>query len=498
MLFVLSICALWMQLAVSVDDAYCFGALQLDLPVRYLHIQLYENGVNVTESKGKLDVSLQTQCRLRWEQIDNFDGSYVLRIRLWSTCESIILTIKSPGGVLICGSPLVIKKENGSLLYAEFCDCPEMDITEWMRIARCASHNKQLDMDLQQWKVIDFEQVLHSAMQTWASPDQRYSVAICHYQIVDNQLYRRCFGEYCGFRTFIDEILTSIMRKMHLPNTEFIFNLGDWPLEKKRADGVAIVSWCGSNDTMDIVVPTYELIKSVLDSMHTISLDMHTARGGVHRPWRKKKDTAVFRGRDSSKLRLEVAMLSKKHPDLIEAGITRYFFFNESLYTPQVKQMPFPEFFQHRYVLSIDGTVAAYRLPFLLAGDSVIFKSNSPFYEHFYSLMQPGLHYIPFDSSDLVEKIKLARTQDFNKTLNAMRQLVLDHLQPVNLYCYYVRFIKEYTKKLRRVPQVVATNMEHVKRNATHDDRCKCASHNRSYRDRRNNTQANERRSVEL
>ena len=39
---------------------------------------------------------------------------------------------------------------------------------------------------------------------------------------------------------------------------------------------------------------------------------------------------------------------------------------------------------QYKYQISIDGTVAAYRLPYLLAGDSVVLKQESPYYEYFY------------------------------------------------------------------------------------------------------------------
>lgn len=64
------------------------------------------------------------------------------------------------------------------------------------------------------------------------------------------QLYRRCFGEYTGFRIFVDAAFTSLMRKMYLPNTEFIFNLGDWPLVKKGYDIIPIIGWCGSKGEM--------------------------------------------------------------------------------------------------------------------------------------------------------------------------------------------------------------------------------------------------------
>ena len=69
---------------------------------------------------------------------------------------------------------------------------------------------------------------------------------------------------------------------------------------------------------------------------------------------------------------------------------------------------------QHKYQINIDGTVAAYRLPYLMAGDSVVLKQDSPFYEHFYKDMKPYEHYIPFkrDLSDLMEKIQWAKDND--------------------------------------------------------------------------------------
>ena len=69
---------------------------------------------------------------------------------------------------------------------------------------------------------------------------------------------------------------------------------------------------------------------------------------------------------------------------------------------------------QNKYVINIDGTVAAYRLPFLMLGDSLIMKQESEYYEHFYKDMKPFEHYIPIkhDLSDLIEKIKWAKEND--------------------------------------------------------------------------------------
>ena len=57
---------------------------------------------------------------------------------------------------------------------------------------------------------------------------------------------------------------------------EFFVNLGDWPLEKRKpSDRIhPIFSWCGSNNTRDIVMPTYDLTESVLETMGRYGEDM--------------------------------------------------------------------------------------------------------------------------------------------------------------------------------------------------------------------------------
>jgi len=58
--------------------------------------------------------------------------------------------------------------------------------------------------------------------------------------------------------------------------------------------------------------------------------------------------------------------------------------------------------------------VAAYRLPYLLAGDSVILKQDSHYYEFFYKQLRPYVHYIPVkaDLSDLLDRIQWAKQHD--------------------------------------------------------------------------------------
>lgn len=82
------------------------------------------------------------------------------------------------------------------------------------------------------------------------------------------QVYRKCYGQHVGFNMFMDNILLSLTRKAHLPDLEFIMNLGDWPLIKKDVKPmIPIFSWCGSTQTADIVLPTYDITEASLECM---------------------------------------------------------------------------------------------------------------------------------------------------------------------------------------------------------------------------------------
>ena len=89
----------------------------------------------------------------------------------------------------------------------------------------------------------------------------------------------------------------------------------------------------------------------------------------------------------------------------------------------------------------MDGTVAAYRLPHLMAGDSLVLKQDSSFYEHFYRDLKPYQHYVPIqrDLTDLLDKVQWARDNDAqakNIAQNA-QAFVNDNLLPGHIYCYY-------------------------------------------------------------
>lgn len=72
-----------------------------------------------------------------------------------------------------------------------------MMLSQWMKEAGCKSQHSQLDSDLNQWSAIDFEKVLTIVKRKWANPEHRYTNALCHYQIVENNVnvfMNLCYG----------------------------------------------------------------------------------------------------------------------------------------------------------------------------------------------------------------------------------------------------------------------------------------------------------------
>merc|ERR1719491_399255 len=155
-------------------------------------------------------------------------------------------------------------------------------------------------------------------------------------------------------------------------------------------------SWCGSSSTHDLVFPTYEVTEASIECMGRQSLDVLAAMGRNRVPWGEKVEKVFWRGRDSRRERLDLVRMAQENPDHINASITAFFFFrDQEAALGRAPYTSFFDFFDHKYQLNIDGTVAAYRLPYLLAGNSVVFKQDSEYYEHFYSALEPWVHFIP-------------------------------------------------------------------------------------------------------
>ncbi|KAH9507750.1 Protein O-glucosyltransferase 2 [Bulinus truncatus] len=425
------------------------------VPVRYFYVQLVnKDGSNVTDSVGENDVSVSivagdgVSARIWTQILDRHDGSYVVRYRLYSSTNGLQISVQFKGRH-IADSPYRL----ADTIYHDTCNCPHLSADQWAESVGCPVTYPQIRDDLQHFGNIDMSKVAKEAVERFNSAGQH---SLCHYKIVNNKVYRKCYGQHVGFNMFGDAILLSLTRKMLFPDFEFFLNLGDWPLVDRKASPLPIFSWCGSKQTVDIVLPTYDITEATLEMMGRISLDIFSTQANTGPKWANKSSIAFWRGRDSRRERLNLVEMSLQNPDLIDARLTNMFFFpkDPQKYGELVKQVSFFDFFKYKYQLNIDGTVAAYRFPYLLVGDTAVFKQDSEYYEHFYRELEPYVHYIPIkhDLSDVIEKIKWAREHDgeVHQIAKNGQQYARENLTPANILCYHVRVFQKYASLIKK------------------------------------------------
>ncbi|XP_033228056.1 protein O-glucosyltransferase 2-like [Belonocnema kinseyi] len=442
--------------------------VEIVMRARYIFLQLRDSdGKNLTKSPGEGVISEQIEgktstggfCRIWSQKIDCRDGSFIIRYRLYKTCFNLRISIKVKDTELSVIPPVF----KGPVIEDE-CDCPQPSATTWLKSNECPQNYSQILQDLNPFQTVNFDKMRPDIIKEYHKPN---SVSICHYVVKSNKIYRRCYGQHVGFKIFMDSVLLSLARKVILPDVEFFMNLGDWPLVPKKKLIYPIFSWCGSEETADILLPTYDIAESSLESMGRVMLDMLSVQGSTKLSWEEKENKAFWRGRDARRERLDLIDIARDYPDLINASITNFFFFRDEIekYGPGQTPISFFNFFEYKYQLNIDGTVAAYRFPYLLAGGSLVFKQDSQYYEFFYKQLTPGEHYIPIksDLSDLVEKIKWAQENDdtAHKISRTGRQFARDNLMPKDVLCYHVALFEEWSKRLTNKIEVLP-EMEEV------------------------------------
>ena len=172
-------------------------------------------------------------------------------------------------------------------------------IDAWMSKNNCQDylsyHQDQLDYDFSKFDKIDLDSADKIYEDMKAGPGHGY--AVCKYTVKDNEIHRSCAGQHTGFRMFSDEYLTTLARMFKLPDIEFMQNLGDWPLSFKnptrhQRSEFPIVSWCGSDQNYDLVLPTYDYTRTVLQA-NTYSDFFFFESTNDNHPWDEKYDKAI-------------------------------------------------------------------------------------------------------------------------------------------------------------------------------------------------------------
>lgn len=84
-----------------------------------------------------------------------------------------------------------------------------------------------------------------------------------------------------------------------------------------------VFSWCSSRNHYDIVLPTYKLTTGTVFGKDLEHVQLIDGKSGQFSDWDRKRTVLFFRGRPSNKARVDAMLLSKKHPDKLDARITK-------------------------------------------------------------------------------------------------------------------------------------------------------------------------------
>ena len=87
-----------------------------------------------------------------------------------------------------------------------------------------------------------------------------------------------------------------------------------------------------------------------------MTLDTISVQANTGPTWENKTEKGFWRGRDSRQERLDLVVMSRKQPELVDAALTHMFFFpkNPDKYGELVKSVPFFDFFKVNLLLNVE------------------------------------------------------------------------------------------------------------------------------------------------
>ncbi len=193
-----------------------------------------------------------------------------------------------------------------------------------------------------------------------------------------------------------------------LPDGAYILNLTDAVILRKEGEYLPVLSGSGAHGFYDIPIPNYDDVRLVMgyDKLPVFQTT-----------WSEKKPIAVFRGGPTgcgttSRTNQRLKLAEMRSP-VLDVGITRTKSSNpridperglsmiETSVDP-VGFMSMEEQSTYKYIIHVDGNVAAYRLLTTMMTGSLILRVKSVYTLWADSVLEEGVHYISI-AEDLLD-----------------------------------------------------------------------------------------------
>ncbi|BES90238.1 o-glucosyltransferase rumi [Nesidiocoris tenuis] len=289
------------------------------------------------------------------------------------------------------------------------------------------------------------------------------------YIIMDGRVYRekdclfpsRCEG--------VDYFLNSI--KEHIPNTQLVINFHDWPQVNKHFNQLLpVFSFSKTDEFFDIMYPAWSFWKG------GPALSLYPK--GIGRwdefyeklvqkskiwTWNKKKNLGFFIGSRTSSERDHLILLSRGHPELVEAKYTKnqaWKSIKDTLNEPPSKEVPLEEHCHYKYLFNFRGVAASFRFKFLFLCKSVVVNVGNEWDEFFYRGLKPWYHYIPMNKDDSQEQYKslllflIQEDEIAQEIANRGFDFIFNNLKMQDVKDYWKELLVQYTKLLKFKPKL--------------------------------------------
>jgi hypothetical protein len=251
------------------------------------------------------------------------------------------------------------------------------------------------------------------------------------------------------------DMLTTLCETREIPDIELFINRRDFPILTKDGtepynniwDGFVplkshlykkyspILSMSKTDKYADVLIPTHDDWARISKDKNKWFSRKCSPKEVYMTDWNKKKDIAVFRGTStgcgidsSTNKRIKLAQISKNHPDFLDAGITKWNLRPRKLqnvkYLDYIKTektgVKLANFLsgsqqsEYKYIIHVEGHVAAFRLSEELAMGSVLLMVESDWKIWYSKMLIPYVHYVPVksDLSDIIEIVEWCRSND--------------------------------------------------------------------------------------
>jgi hypothetical protein len=339
----------------------------------------------------------------------------------------------------------------GEVLLGE-CSCPIQDPPEGWSFD-CGDYDWRILSELSSpWWQMNFT---HEAIDTAWDFALGNVPPTYHYAVRDGKFFRKVREPQSSWGERLADMLRTVAATVRLPDVEFSVNYFDHA-KVHRQDPFPVFGFVHDAAMHEIATPHAHFWTNGNDYSFPFS--------AACPEYGARKDRLFWRGActgpthdhqapyASAYLRTAVTQMTHRHPDLLDAGVSRDCFPDRP---GLVDPLPFAnmeeDMCMHKNLLLLDGNSISGRSSYMLHSGSTIFKPDSVFSEWSYHLLKPWVHYVPVRENldDLVEQVQWAQLNPKSAECIARnaKRFAEKHIRKETIACVWWRLLTELARK---------------------------------------------------